>query len=67
MRWPYNEKLRTSFRASSFEYHSFMNQVVADQNEMGSVAQGHKGLVDGHGSHVIDVQKFNGLLHQALR
>ena len=44
-----------------------MNHVVKDQKEMGSVAQGHSGFVDGHGSHAVDVQKFSGLLHQALR
>ena len=37
-----------------------------DQNETGNVAHVHNDVV-GQGSHVVAVQKFKGLLHQALR
>ena len=66
MRVPYRDKGRTLCKAASLEYHDLRNQMLFDQNVTGRVAQVHKVLAS-HVGHTVAVQKFRGLLHQAVR
>ena len=67
MRSPYRDKVREFCDAASAGNHAMRNHIFCDQKETGRVAHGHKGFVNGQGLHVVAVQKFSGLPHQALR
>ena len=67
MRSPYRDIDRAFWSDAALENHASRNHVLYDQNEMGNVAQGHKGFDEGHALQVIAVQYLRGLDHQALR
>ena len=66
IRSPYREKGRELCEDASVENHALRNHMFCDQNDTGRVAQVQIDVV-GQGSHAVAVQKFSGLLHQALR
>ena len=64
---PYRENVLELCRAASIENQVLRNHILFDQKETGRVAQRHRnGLDEGHGAHVVAVQKSRGL-HQMAR